>query len=387
MNRYILKNIAIISTLWLMLSFPASSQISEMVTIDQLMKKIDKRDQKISERDKVIDDLLHRVKQLEQNTTPSKSYPARKRVSQKQRIKKAGSVAKKQAKSTPGSFEIDEDAAQRALERVLVQTGALLLPFGKLEIQPFATYSRNEASRVGALNNQIGNISNRRNSFSLGATFLLGLPFESQLELRVPYRLTNESSVSFGNETSNTGYSFGDIRLGLAKTLWHETDWTPDLIARFKWNAPSGTLFDNNVFLGEGFHAFTTSITALKRQDPLAFTASIAYKNTLEKNGFEPGDSLRLLLSTTLAASPQTSLSLGFQQVYTFEDKRNNIAIPGSDRVTSSFTIGASSTIGRNLFFTISGGIGLTETAPDYFVNISVPFRFNIPFQSLAKKL
>lgn len=380
MNKYTLKNIAVISVLWLMFSFSASSQASEMVLIDQLMKKID-------ERDKVIDNLLHRVKQLEKNTPLSKPDPTRARVSKKQPTKKIGSGVKKQAKSAPGSFEIDEDAAQRALERVLVQTGALLLPFGKLEIQPFATYSRNEVSRVGAFNNQVSNISNRKNSFSLGAAFLLGLPFESQLELSIPYRLTNESSVAFGNEISNTGYSFGDVRLGVAKTLWHETDWTPDLIARFNWNAPSGSQIDNNVFLGEGFHAFTTSITALKRQDPLAFTASIAYKNTLERNGFEPGDSIRLLLATTLAASPQTSLSLGLQQVYSFENRLNNNKVHGSDRVSSSFTIGASSTIGRSLFFSITGGIGLTESSPDYFVNISVPFRFDIPLQSLAKKL
>jgi hypothetical protein len=48
------------------------------------------------------------------------------------------------AQAAPGQFEVDEEAAERALERTLVVTGALLLPFGKAEIQPRFAYIRSE---------------------------------------------------------------------------------------------------------------------------------------------------------------------------------------------------------------------------------------------------
>jgi hypothetical protein len=80
-----------------------------------------------------------------------------------------------------------------------------------------------------------------------------------------------------------------------------------------------------------------------------------------------------------LAASPQTSLSLGLQQAFIQETKVNNVEVPGSDRVASVFTAGASSTIGRNLFFSVLGGVGLTEESPDYFLNVTIPLRFDVP--------
>src|SRR5687767_5468809 len=40
----------------------------------------------------------------------------------------------------PGQFEVDEEAVQRALERALVQTGALLLDPGTVEIEPRFSY-------------------------------------------------------------------------------------------------------------------------------------------------------------------------------------------------------------------------------------------------------
>lgn len=388
----------------MIISICASAQESDNVTDKILVNRLI---QKLDERDKLIDDLLHRVQQLESNaqankpanaavtkapTNPSEKIAAAQPVNQPPVQKKSATT--QQGKAAPGSFEVDEDAAQRALERTLVQTGALLLPFGQAEIQPFATYLRREAKQPILLtaNNslQVANASIRNNEFDLGVNFLLGLPFESQAEFRVPYQFINQSSVIpagvNSQESSHTGKSLGDINIGLAKTLVHESGWVPDLIARLTWTAPTGTTTDNNVAMGGGFNAFNASMTALKRQDPLAFTGRVDYHKTLKKNGVEPGDQLSLSVGTTLAASPQTSLSIGLQQTYALETKINNINVQGSDTVSSFFTVGAASTIGRSLFFSALGGIGLTDSSPAYFLNITVPFRFDVPYKSAANK-
>lgn len=430
--RTISPKLALVVSIGLVMSGSASLQAAEIggtvdaTSLKQLLQKINERDQKIAERDRVIDDLQRRVLQLEQitvanlqskgkvkpvasaaavKTSPggqlAAASPASKPpINQQPPVQNKTAQPTQQAKAAPGSFEVDEDAAQRALERTLVQTGALLLPLGKAEIQPFATYTRREGKQPTFLTSLVNgnptitgvtNTSTRRNEFDMGANLLVGLPFEAQAEFRIPYRVVNQSDVVINGENStekdNTGSSLGDISVGLAKTLVHESDWIPDLIARLTWNSSSGSLSDNNVQLGTGFNDLRASITALKRQDPLAFTGTVAYQTTFERKGIEPGDQFSLAVGATLAASPQTSLSVGLQQTYARETKFNNVKVQGSDAVSSAFTLGASSTIGHSLFFSALGGIGLTDSSPDYFFNITVPFRFDVPYKSIGNKL
>jgi cell division protein FtsL len=380
----------------------ASGCATQQTNPYRLLQKLEERDQKIAERDKVIDELMARVQQLENRFTVASAagQPANVPVAAaNQGLSKGSSSAGQRqaqaqtvAKAGPGSFEVDEDAAQRALERTLVQTGALLLPVGLAEIQPFVTYTRRESKDPILLsaNNalRVSNAEIRRNEFDMGANLLVGLPFESQAEFRVPYKSVNQSVVVpngvNSQEFDNTGDSIGDISVGLAKTLYHESEWLPDLIGRITWDSASGSQSNNNVALGDGFNDFTASLTALKRQDPLAFTGRIAYQTFLKENGIDPGDQASLSLGVTLAASPQTSLSFGLQQTYAQETEVNNVKIPGSDTVSSAFTLGAASTIGHHLFISAVGGIGLTDSSPEYFFNFTLPYRFDVPFKFLG---
>jgi hypothetical protein len=50
----------------------------------------------------------------------------------------------RQAKPAPGHSAVDEEAAERALERTLVAAGALLVPVGQVEVQPTFNYTRRE---------------------------------------------------------------------------------------------------------------------------------------------------------------------------------------------------------------------------------------------------
>jgi hypothetical protein len=118
---------------------------------------------------------------------------------------------------------------------------------------------------------------------------------------------------------------------------------------------------------------------ALKRQDPLAFVASGFYQKTFDDNNFNPGDQYGFNLGTFLAASPATSLRFQFQTTYIGDIKSDGRTLSNSDRVEGIFVVGASSILGRGVLLDVSGGIGLTDEAPDYFISISLPVRFNLP--------
>jgi len=294
-----------------------------------------------------------------------------------------------EAAQAPGQFEVEEEAIDRALERTLVQEGVLLLPLGQAEIEPSFTYTRREFDTPTFVtidgDTFVGEQEIERNEFEAGATLRVGLPFDSQVEVGIPYNYVDESvntTVGGAPQTSNSesGHGFGDVSLGLAKTLLQEgTGWWPDVIARVTWDADTGKTDDNGVFLGGGFNELSGSLSAVKRQDPLAFVGSVSYAKTFEHDDIEPGDEVGLSLGTVLAASPETSLSFFFNQTFADDTKFDGDTINGSDQVLGTLSLGAATILGRNVLLSITGEIGLTDDAPDYAIGASLPIRFDLP--------
>lgn len=287
--------------------------------------------------------------------------------------------------SAPGQFEVDEDLIDRALERTLVQEGVLLIPFGQAEIEPAFQYTRRENKFPVVSGGFVGEQNIRRNEFEAAATVRVGLPFDSQIEVGVPYNIVDQSvstTIGGANQSSNseTGHGLGDVSVGLAKTLLQEgAGWWPDVIARVTYDSDSGNTQDNGVFLGGGFNEVSGSLSMVKRQDPLAFVGNVSYTKTFKNDDIEPGDELGFSIGTVLAASPETSLSFFFNQTFADDFKVDGDKIGGSDQVSSTLSIGAATTLGRNVLLSIRGDIGLTDEAPDYAIGVSLPIRFDLP--------
>jgi hypothetical protein len=155
--------------------------------------------------------------------------------------------------------------------------------------------------------------------------------------------------------------------------------WWPDLVTRFTWDTNTGQTSDNDVLLGGGFHELRGSLSAVKRQDPLAFVGGVSYETTLEDDNVKPGDELGFNIGTVLAASPETSLRLALGQRFIDEARVDGERINGSDRVVGTATFGASVVLGRGVLLDVAADIGLTDDASDYAARASLPIRFNLP--------
>jgi hypothetical protein len=289
----------------------------------------------------------------------------------------------------PGAVEVDEEAAERALERTLVAGGVLLLPAGQAEIEPSFTYTRRE-NDVGSVLVGVGegdlaltNPNVERNELTPALGVRVGLPWDSQFELSLPYNFVQQDEILEAGSTRLTrdgwGNGIGDLSVGFAKTVLREGVVRPDLIARVTYNTGTGEKDDNDIVLDGGFSAVTGQLVALKRQDPLAFVGSGFYQKTFDDNNFNPGDQYGFSLGTFLAASPETSLRFQFQTTYIDDIERGGETLSDSDRVEGVFVVGASSILGRGVLLDVAGGIGLTDEAPDYFITISLPIRFDLP--------
>jgi hypothetical protein len=363
---------------------PLPPAAAEAPTTRQLLEKIE-------QRDALIDDLQRRVRELENRAAkaaPAPTPPSAAAPNTASPPPGPAPAARPKTAAAPGQFEVDEEAAQRALERTLVITGALLLPYGQFEAQPGFLYTRSQndfPALVRAGNGAVAAAVDSRADAIGGNVFMrLGLPLDSQLEFYVPYQsIDREVVVRQGgtvlSDDDNRGTGFGDIRLGLAKTLLREKHWWPDVIARFTWDSDTGQTL-SRVALGSGFDELQGSITLTKRQDPLVFIGSVAYQSAFEKRDIRPGDVLSFSLGAVLAASPETSLRVVLSQNFIDRVEVNGNALKGTDRVNSTLNFGASSILGRGLFLDFTAGIGLTKDSPDYTVGVSLAKRFDLPF-------
>jgi hypothetical protein len=394
---------------------PAETSVAASTSQDDAIEALQRE---LRARDSVIADLLQRVEQLERRsvltdaqldqavagaapprpgigfasgdpaddapeTAPKPEAPSAEQVA-------AANQASAAPPAAPGQFEVDQDASDRALERTLVEQGVLLLPWGQAQIEPSFSYTRDVTDTPTFVTENgttfVGEVQVRRNEFTSGQNLRVGLPFDAQAEIAVPYRYVDQSTVTkvgFGerSKSSGSGYGFGDISVGVAKTLLRENGgWWPDLVGRIRWDTDTGKSSDGNVPLGGGgFNEIAGSLNAVKRQDPLAFVAGVSYQRAFEHNNVRPGDELGFSIGTVLAASPETSLSLSFSQNFSDELEVDGRGVDGSDGVDGVLSIGAASILGRGFFVNTSVDIGLTDDAPDYAIHASVPIRFSLP--------
>lgn len=351
----------------------------ETVTTEQFEKAI-------AERDRIIIELLRRVEKLEKpiTGTPDLTIKPETIGSGEETPRPADNSTSK-----PGTLQIDELTAQRALERGLVNEGNLLLGAGQMELVPNFSYQRFEFDGATAVQVGpdifVGNIDTERDTLDVGLLFRHGLPWNAQFEASIPYRYVNSESTttvdgSIVSSPDRNGSGFGDLRLGLAKTLLNEVEGWPNLIGRITWDTSTGKERDDDLALGFGFDEVEVSFTALTSRDPMVFFGTFAYQNTFEQDDIEPGDAYKLNLGTAVAVSPENSLTFSLNQSYYEELELNGQNIEGSDRLASSFNIGLSTIMGPRTLLQLNVSIGLTEDASDYGFEISLPIRFDSPF-------
>lgn len=287
-----------------------------------------------------------------------------------------------QAARQPAS---EAEMAERALERTLIRTGALLLPKGQFEVEPSLFYIRNEQQSASLIAGAVEKLND--DLVSLAVQLRVGLPLDTQLEFNVPYSRVSEESVTeinfqpvLGSRTTASHSGMDDVSLGVAKTLMVERDGRPNLIARLTWDSDSGDTRSNISGVGgSGFNEARISLAATRRQDPLVFLGGLSYQKSFEKNGVEPGDEIGLSVGAVLAASPDTSLRLVLDQTFVNDSKLQGQAVEGSETVVAVLTLGASSIIGAGRFLDFNIQAGLTDAAVDYAFGISLTMRFGAP--------
>jgi hypothetical protein len=362
-------------SLLLVLCFSQTQAEEDDLTRSELLDLLKARDAAIIQLQHSLNDLVMRIETVERSIDPVASQ-----LSPEPQLT-AGVTTPTVQTAGFGKLEIDEQAAQRALERTLIQGGALLLPAWRTQFAPSLAYSLNQADFPVVVadgdEQLLGSNEAERNTILANLDMRIGLPFESQLELGIPYTWVDEElktsiqGISIGQNSRQSGQGLGSLQIGLAKTFIRESGWRPDIVGRVTWDTGSGDRTDNNVFIGGGFKSLSGSLNFTKRSDPLVFFGSVNYRTFYEDDGIEPGDQFTLSFGTALAVSPTASLFATLTNQFIDDTKFGNQQIGGNDVTAISLGLGASAVVSRGVLFNLTTGIGLSENAPDYSIVLS----------------
>ena len=322
-------------------------------TLDELKREL-------AEREAEVDALRARIRALEQPAVPPALTPVA--------VVAAPVVA-------PAAEVADADAAilddvNRALERALVRQGGLLLMPGTVEAELNFVYSHVSRDSTGF----------RRDAYGPGLAVRVGLPFDSQISVAVPYVFENRRTPS----GSSSGDGVGDVFVSLAHQFVMESGWWPNVFASVGYRFATGTntLFTSAepVSFGSGFDALGASLTFTKRTDPLVLFGSYSFAHSFpddkDGNRIDPGESHSLRLGALLATSPTTSLRAALDLTLFERTTVNDVSIAGTDEPAASIELGGSFLLGDATLLDLAVAAGLTASAPDFRITAAIPVRF-----------
>ena len=291
--------------------------------------------------------------------------------------------------ATTATAPDEDEVALQALSRGLVDRGVLLLPKGSLEVAAGLSFNHSQKQGLVLVDtpegiSTVGDQRLRSDNLEFAATARYGLPWRSQVQVRVPFAWRRQTSVlGDGTEVSHQDTQLGDIELELAHQFLVEKGARPALIGAVSWRFPTGSDPYRTpiaaIASGGGTNQVAVRATALKSIDPLVLFTTLAYGYNLSRaesfGRVRQGDAISWELGGLLAVSPETSLSFGVSQQFKFRTSVDDVPIAGSDGIAAVAQFGVDQALSARVLLDVSLGIGLTTDAPDYQLLVSLPIR------------
>jgi hypothetical protein len=287
-----------------------------------------------------------------------------------------------------------ERLVRAAFQQTLIERGGLLLPPGVMDVEPSMSYLHSSSDNIVIDGFTIlpvlvvGDIVSERvhrELMQVSTTVRIGLPWQSQLDVRVPYSYHMQRRFSADNmEQRISSSGLGDIDIGWSRQITRNSSVWPDLLGSVRYKSRTGsnpfrTDPDIEIATGAGFDSLNLAFTGVKVVDPVVYFGSLSYSRNLARDigvgRYDPGDSLGFSLGMAIALNLNSSLSLAYDQQRTKRAHINNIGIPGTYLTTGIFSVGASFAVGDRFTTDLSLGIGTTADSPDVQIQASFPVR------------
>jgi hypothetical protein len=307
--------------------------------------------------------------QLEAQKQINELLKQRIRALEQQLLDKAGDaevIVESTQAATPESApdkQADDPEQDRALERALVREGLSVLPPGQWELSPgiFWVHDGSNVLRSG------------RDDYIATLDARVGLPWDSMIGFGIPYIINADREAG-----DNSG--FGDVALRYWKQFRPQSNNKSSLIGSIGYRLPTAEDTTGPVPLGSEFHRISANLSSSRSIDPVVLSGSLFYAHSFSEdiNGddIQPGDSIGLRGSASLAVTPDISGNIGLSVSFIDELEINSVRTDGTDQTAGFLELGAGFLVGKGQFIFLTSDIGITEDAPDFSLGVSLPFRF-----------
>jgi len=203
----------------------------------------------------------------------------------------------------------------------------------------------------------------------------------SSFEIVIPYKVQRKSVIKYADTTENgeptekikTSHGLGDVMINLNTNIKSKNT---------KFNigvkTTTGQEYGNETDMnfGSNYYGLKLGISHIKQLDPVVFFGSVNYFWNIEKDNYNPGDTLQYSLGLAYALSQNLSLNTRIEQSITSSSYQNNDKIIGTSINASSLYLGTNYTNQSGSSFNFLIGLGLSEDSVDYSLQINKPYYF-----------
>ena len=256
----------------------------------------------------------------------------------------------------------DDDELNRALERTLVQQGAMVLPRRVYEVEPQLSSAHWDRER-GPF----------RYVWTAAINARAGIGWDAQLDARLPY-------VHAASAT-DSATELGDVSISITKQLAREAPRRPGVLAALAWTTHSGQdPFGGGVPTGSGFNVPQAAVTLVKRDDPLVYFGGLSYSAPRARDiggmRVEPGGVAGLRGGAILAAAPHSSINVGVNLASVAAARVDGQRVPDSDTVLGTLELGFGTVLSRSVMLNAGGEFRVSGQVPNFRLVLGLPIRF-----------
>jgi hypothetical protein len=301
-----------------------------------------------------------------------------------------------------------EQARRRQVQReILERRGGVLLPRGQIVLEPRLQYSNTNrnileisgfslipAIIIGRLN--IADVDRDVYGASMGLRY--GITDRLEAEVNVPYLYrVDVSEITETDDPSRdrtADWGLGDVNVGLFAHLLDETRRRPDVILNLRAKTRTGRdpfeIDTDEIATGTGTWGASAGLTFVKTLDPAVMffssTYFVGFEREIDQGDFDPGDTFEYSLGLAFSLNERIAMTTSLLHRITSRSKLDGDKILRSDANAASVFLGGSYRINQWTSFNVSLGIGVTEDAPDFLIEVRMPWRlpYRVTFPDLA---
>lgn len=265
---------------------------------------------------------------------------------------------------------IGEAPEERTAEDVFLRGQRVLLGHGEVVLDFGQFYSRSDSHQLVSVDGGVGLATLEQEVLTTLLLGRVGILDETELFASTTFHYqTIHQFLGNRNLASSVRTGFGDVRVGIRRTLLREGVGRPNVIATLDGQIPTG---DTPYGIGGG-------LVLVKRVDPVVLFAGANYLRTFgrdfpNRTRFEPENRLDVSMGYGLALNDLLAISMAFSGLFASTTSLNDVTLRQPNSFSGRF--GLTLWLAEGLYIEPSVSFGLSDPGSSFAFGLTMPYEF-----------